>query len=185
MLGGGDGAPVKGRYSMKVMTRIVLGAVLSGACAVAWANEPVMVPGSVPYARENAIAGKIKHECRINEQLAQFIAEYAAENHVATQTIDVTSATMPGRVLVVEITHAVSRGNPFIGHRKSTSVRGALYQDGQKVGSFVGERDSMGGAFAGFKGSCSVLGRTVKALGSDIAEWLKAPTENAQLGDLE
>jgi len=30
-----------------------------------------------------------------------------------------------------------------------------------------------------------VLGRTVKVLGQDIAKWLKSPTMDAQLGDLE
>jgi hypothetical protein len=170
---------------MKNISKVALGAILSGACGVATAAEPVQVPSKVPYAENNDVAGKIKHECRINEQLAEFIVEYADENKVATKTVDATDATMPGRVLVVEITDAVSRGNAFIGHRKATTVRGALYQDGQKIGSFVGERDSMGGAFAGFKGSCSVLGRTVKALGSDIAEWLAKPTDKAQLGDME
>ena len=42
----------------------------------------------------------------------------------------------------------------------------------------------MGGAFAGYKGSCSVLGRTVKAMGKDVAQWLKAPTDEAALGDM-
>jgi hypothetical protein len=41
----------------------------------------------------------------------------------------------------------------------------------------------MGGAFAGFKGSCSVLGRTVEALGEDIGGWLAAPRDGASLGD--
>ncbi len=43
----------------------------------------------------------------------------------------------------------------------------------------------MGGLFAGFKGSCSVLGRTVKAIGKDIAEWLVNPVLDADLGDLK
>jgi hypothetical protein len=43
----------------------------------------------------------------------------------------------------------------------------------------------MGGAFGGFKGSCSVLGRTVKALGKDIAQWLVQPAKGSQLGDLQ
>jgi len=43
----------------------------------------------------------------------------------------------------------------------------------------------MGGAFGGFKGNCSVLGRTVKALGEDIAGWLTHPDKDGLLGDLE
>ena len=170
---------------MKHVMKAAFGAVLCVASIAAVASEPVKVPSSVPYADTGDVAGNIKRECKINEQLSDYIVEYAKDNHVAVQTVATTDAAMPGRVLVVEISDAVSRGNAFIGHRKATSVRGALYEDGTKIGSFRGERDSMGGAFAGFKGSCSVLGRTVKALGRDIAVWLVKPVDGAQLGDLE
>jgi hypothetical protein len=43
----------------------------------------------------------------------------------------------------------------------------------------------MGGAFGGFKGNCSVLGRTVRALGEDIAGWLAQPGKDGMLGDLQ
>jgi hypothetical protein len=78
---------------------------------------------------------------------------------------------------------AVSMGNAFLGHQKFTKVRGTLLQDGTKVASFKARRNSMGGAFAGFKGSCSVLGRTVEAMGEDIATWLTDPRDGASLGD--
>jgi len=67
-----------------------------------------------------------------------------------------------GRILYIEITNAISMGNPFMGHQKQVSVKGRLLEDGTEIGSFSGVRASMGGAFAGFKGSCSVLGRCVK-----------------------
>ncbi len=83
-----------------------------------------------------------------------------------------------------EITDAVSMGNPFLGHHKFTRVDGTLYESGRAVASFKGRRNSMGGAFGGFKGPCSVLGRTVKVLGQDIATWLKRPVDGARLGDM-
>ena len=39
-------------------------------------------------------------------------------------------------------------------------------------------------AFATFKGTCSILGRCVKALGRDVSEWLQHPSERAVLGDM-
>lgn len=87
-------------------------------------------------------------------------------------------------MLQVEIVDAVSMGNAFIGHQKYARIEGTLYEDGRKVASFKGRRNSMGGAFAGYKGSCSVLGRTMKALGKDVADWLKNPTDGARLGDM-
>jgi hypothetical protein len=154
-------------------------------CGAAQSAEPVKVPQSVPFAEDAEIAGNIKHDCNINQQLGQFIVEYAKAKNVAAETVAATDKTMPGRVLVVEIRDAVSEGNPFLGHHKSTSVRGTLYQDGALVAKFKGRRNSMGGFGAGFKGSCSVLGRTVKALGEDIAAWLAAPGDDALLGDLK
>ena len=89
----------------------------------------------------------------------------------------------PGNMLKVEITSAYSAGNAFIGHRKSTAIRGELYDNGTLLASFTGSRVSGGGAWAGFKGSCSVLGRTVETLGQDIVAWLKKPSDNAHLGN--
>jgi hypothetical protein len=154
-------------------------------CGVAHATDPVLVPLSVPFSEDAEIAGKIKTECHINDQLGEFIAKFAKEKNVATHSVQATNKDMPGRVLVVEIRDAISEGNPFIGHHKSTSVRGALYQDGTLLGNFKGRRNSMGGFGAGYKGSCSVLGRTVRALGEDIAGWMAAPSADAQLGDLK
>ena len=154
-------------------------------CGIAQATEPVKVPRSVPFAEDAEIAGKIKNECNINQQLGDFIIEYTKEKNIATEPVATTDKSTPGRVLVVEIRDAVSDGNAFLGHHKSTTVRGALYQNGEPVAKFKGRRDSMGGFGAGFKGSCSVLGRTVRALGKDIAEWLAVPSDGAQLGDLK
>ena len=41
-----------------------------------------------------------------------------------------------------------------------------------------------GGAFGGYKGTCSILGRCIKTLGSDIAKWLANPTMDAKLGNV-
>ena len=48
-----------------------------------------------------------------------------------------------------------------------------LFVDGVSKGEKIYHRDSMGGFGAGYKGSCSVLGRTSKALGKDFSVWLK------------
>ena len=163
----------------------VLALAFASASAGAIAAAPVKVPEKVPYAQDNEIAGNVKRECELDTLLGEAIIEYAADEKFAIDPVAATNPGMPGRVLVVEIRDAVSAGNAFLGHRKSTSVRGALYVDGAKAAAFRARRDSMGGAFAGFKGSCSVLGRTVEALGEDIVEWLKDPRDGAELGDLE
>lgn len=151
--------------------------------AVSAHADSVTLPRSAPYAADSHIAANIKTECDLPAKLPAYIAEYAKEKRIDTRFADQVAPGDPGRVLVVEIEEAVSRGNAFIGHQKFTRARGALYQDGEEVGNFIAQRYSMGGAFAGYKGSCSVLGRTVKAIGKDVAEWMAAPTKDAHLGD--
>jgi hypothetical protein len=163
------------------MNRLVIRGMLA-ACLLSTAvhAQSIKLQRPVPYAEDNDISDKIKTECRIGEQLADFIKEYGADVEFTTGPVDVNA---PGRVLHLEITDAVSMGNAWLGHQKSTKVKGVLYGDGQRIAAFKARRNSMGGAFAGYKGSCSVLGRTVKALGEDIAGWLKSPVDGATLGD--
>ena len=53
------------------------------------------------------------------------------------------------------------------------SVKAELFVNGQSKGYVNLTRNSGGGFGGGFKGSCSVLGRCTKALGKDIAKWLR------------
>ena len=66
---------------------------------------------------------------------------------------------------------------------KHTLIKGALYKNGKKQAGFTAARRSGGGMYGAFKSSCSVLGRTVKVLGRDVANWLKHPVDGAHLGD--
>lgn len=148
----------------------------SGTCLA----QSVTLQKPVPYAADNDIADAIKSECPLGEQLADFVKENAS---VPVEFADAAPTDAPGRVLHLEIADAVSMGNAWLGHQKFVKVEGALYQDGARVAGFKARRNSMGGAFAGFKGSCSVLGRTVEALGEDIGGWLSNPVDGAHLGD--
>lgn len=169
---------------MKIHNAIVA-LIGASACVLAQAAEPVLMPKPVPFANASQIAGNIKRECTIQDQLADYIGEYAAEKNIKVDFAATVTPQSAAQVLEVQIEDSESRGNAFLRHRKSTSATGTLYRGGERVGSFTARRDSMGGMFAGYKGSCSVLGRTVKTLGKDIAEWLAAPTMDAQLGDLK
>ena len=166
------------------MRRMMVLIALATACTMAHAADPVAVQSKTPYSDDALIAGKIKRECTIDTQLPAFVAEYGKSLGEDIQLADSVTANAKGRVLVMKIIGARSQGNAFIGHHKSITISGKLYQDGTLVGSFDARRNSMGGAFAGFKGSCSVLGRDAKALGKDVAEWLVHPAKGSMLGDL-
>ncbi len=149
------------------------------------ASGEVSVATVVPFAEGAVIAGAVRRECQLGEKLSSFIKEAGQENGVVVSQAAQPKSTDAGRVLIVQINDSMAAGNAFIGHQTYTTVKGTLYQDGTQVANFVGRRNSMGGAFGGFKGNCSVLGRTVEALGEDIGGWLAHPDKDGQLGDLE
>lgn len=155
------------------------------ACVTGLANaQDVKVAKHIPYQDDAEIQSNVRQECTdLGSKLARFIQEYAKAQKITVSLVDRLDTGAEGRVLKVEITDAVSMGNAFTGHHKFTAVRGELYENGELISSFRAKRNSMGGAFAGYKGSCSVLGRTTKVLGKDIASWLTHPAENARLGD--
>ena len=146
--------------------------------------DPIAMQGKSPFAENAHISQKIKTECvELQTKLPAYTEQFARSFGVDVKLKNSVNKTDAGQVLIVEITNAVSQGNAFIGHRKFSEVSGTLYRDGERVAGFIGARNSMGGFFAGYKGSCSVLGRTMKAMGKDIAEWLKDPQDEAELGD--
>lgn len=160
--------------------------VLAGALAPEIASAQggsLSIQRPVPYSKDGDIARKIREECKIDEQLADFLKEFAGKEGIEVAFSEQPVDPAKGRVLDLRITSAISLGNAFMGHQKSTTVAGTLHENGKQLGSFKARRQSMGGAFAGYKGSCAVLGRTVKVLAQDIASWLKSPTEGAELGD--
>ncbi len=147
---------------------------------------PVAIAKQTPFSEDADVQPKVKEACTaLNGQLPTFIEEFSKTSGVEVVLVDRIDTTAAGRVLKLELVEAVSMGNAFIGHHKYTKVRGTLFENGAEVADFRGRRNSMGGFAAGYKGSCSVLGRTVKALGKDIAVWLKSPVDDAQLGDLQ
>lgn len=145
--------------------------------APAFAQE-VKLASNVPFTEDNEISDAIKAECSLGTKLADSIKR----NGPSVVLVDAVD-TAQGRVLQLEIVDSVNMGNAFMGRQTYTKIKGSLWQDGAKVASFKARRNSMGGAFAGFKGACSVLGRTVDKLGEDVGGWLKAPKDGAALGD--
>lgn len=160
--------------------RFVWAAILCASFAADSAAQSVKMPSAVPYAEDNDISDAIKAECDLPGRFAEYIRKSSpVPVELTADPVDTAS----GRVLKVEIVDAVSMGNAWLGHQKYTKVRGSLWQDGNKLASFKGRRNSMGGAFAGYKGSCSVLDRTIEALGEDIGGWLSNPVDGANIGD--
>lgn len=145
-------------------------------------GKPINVAPKVNFGKELFVPPAVRAECRLDTQLPEFIESFA--RNAGVNVIKTGAAPGAGRVLKLEYTNIVGTAGGAYSGAKSVTVEGKLYENGKLIGSFTGRRVSGGGAFAGYKGTCSILGRCVKALGQDIARWLEAPSMNARLGDI-
>ena len=136
----------------------------------------------IPYADDSGATANVKEECALDTRLPEFIEKAAGRR------IDVVIGPAPeegaeGTFLYMEITHVLGFGGGAWSGPKSVTATGELVQNGEVIGSFTSSRYSTGGAFGGFKGTCSILGRCIQAMGKDIAKWFREPTMDALLGD--
>lgn len=168
------------------MTKQIIAAMAMLVVAqAAFAADGVTLKKPVTFNEDADISKSVLTECKLEDELPDAIVSSAKDNGLALDISSEATTAGPGRVLELEIYEAVADGNAFMGHHKSMGVKGKLYEAGQVVGSFKDRRISMGGAMAQFKGNCSVLVRITKEIGEDVGAWLKQPTTNAKLGDLE
>ena len=135
--------------------------------------DPLLVSPSADYAASSTVAENIKTECTL--PAAQTESVVAALNAAGIPAQAAPGAAVPakGRFLKLEITGAVSAGNAFTGRSKQVTTSAHLFQNGKEIGQTSKTRDSMGGVFGGYRGSCSILHRCTNTLGKDIAAWVK------------
>lgn len=144
--------------------------------------ETYTIVSPVPFAEGSQASNNVKEACTLDTRLPQFVADFAKRGVNVVIGPD-PGETVEGNILYLEITHVLGTGGGSWSGPKSVTVEGILKENGEVIGSFTGARYSTGGAFGGFKGTCGILGRCIKALGKDIATWLKNPTMNAMLGN--
>jgi hypothetical protein len=139
-------------------------------------NAPVAqlsIATEIPYMDESLIPGKILKECvSLGKTFSQSAETFGRKYGVQVDRKEHLTADSERDVLVLKMVTAVSAGNAFMGHHKSMTAKGELYRDGKLVRTVTKERSSRGGFGAGFKGSCTVLERTVETLGSDFIKWV-------------
>jgi hypothetical protein len=169
----------------KLCARIaVLAALALGVFALAEvptaAAETTKLQRTIPFAANAPVPAAVREQCALQTKVPEFVAQAAGSS---VELVDGAVDRKKGRVLELEITEVHAPGGGAFSGPKWMSVKGELYDKGKQIGSFRAKRYSTGGAFGGFKGTCSIIGRCTKAIGDDIAGWLGAPTQNAQLGD--
>jgi hypothetical protein len=137
----------------------------------------------ISFKNDAYIRDAVKQECDLDGKLVQFIEQFAAGQYANIVT-DSNTGSADAQVLTIEIEDVQGAAGGAWSGAKSVVIKGSLSQKGKMLGDFKARRYSGGGAFGGYKGTCAILGRCVKTLGKDVAEWLAHPISQAVLGDL-
>ena len=135
------------------------------------------------FAKSAVVPTPVQTECQLPEKLASFIESYVPKK--AFDAVQISDRGGSGKVLVVEITDLIGTGGGAWSGSKAVTISGKLMDGDKTIGSFIGRRTSGGGMYGGFKGTCSILGRCVKALGRDIGTWLKTPSTDSRIGEFK
>lgn len=167
------------RRSIPAATALAFLTVLT-ACEKKGTKAPGAADIAVPPATFSSTveAPKVIAECDLQNKLPLWLNEFAPNTAPG-------AGAGAGKVLTMEITHVMGFGGGLYSGPKQIVVKGSLSEGGQVKGTFEAKRTTVtGGAFGGYKGTCSLLHRTAKAVAKDVGEWLPSPTMDAKLGEL-
>lgn len=153
-------------------------------------SQPIQTSGTgtlvikpIAYKDDSYIRDAVKDECALDGKLSQFIKENAARQYASILT-DTETGPADAQVLTVTIDEVQGAAGGAWSGPKIVTITGTLSENGRTLGDFKARRYSGGGMFGAYKGTCAILGRCVKTLGRDVAEWAAHPTAHAVLGDL-
>lgn len=173
--------PCKGFLFVTFLSAGIVGSVIADEASDGSGGE-IKIASDIPFGESTQVRDAVRNECDLGGKLSGFIQRYGNGYDLnIVQSSDI--ANEQGKVLHVEISDVMGAGGGAWSGAKSVAIQGKLTENGKEIGTFHGSRHSGGGAFGGFKSTCAIFGRCVKALGRDVAKWLKKPSMNASLGD--
>ena len=144
--------------------------------------ETLTMSRPVDFADGVMVRDAVRNECRLQEKVPDYIAQFARGNGTQSVFSADEAAAAKGRVLFLEIIEVTEMGNAMSGRQKSMTISGELHENGQMIGSFRARRATMGGFMGGYMGNCSFFHRCARALGKDVSRWLQAPQMDSVLG---
>lgn len=126
----------------------------------------VTLSKKIAYEASSGVPAKVRSQCNLQTAIPAAIASSAK---------DVKLVDGHGK-LSLSISEVHAPGGGVFSGPKWVEVRGSYAGK-----SFRAKRLSVADPFSG--GTCGILDKIARALGSDIALWLEHPTANAELGD--
>ncbi|MBC7699617.1 hypothetical protein [Aquabacterium sp.] len=154
---------------------IIIGLLTSSAAALA-ANR-VLLETPITYAPGASVVEKVKQECQIENMLETRVGKaFGNLNKGGDSTISTgAQATDDAAVVRLRITHVLGVGGGAWSGPKAITIDADLIEKNKVVRHTKINRWTTGGAFGGFKGTCSILERSAAAIGKDLARWVRDP----------
>ena len=164
--------------------KTLLGSFLALSIAGLTHAETIVIDEKVVFAKGAEIRQAVKDECQLEQKFSRFLDEYMSGQGIAVVTANSSKAKGVDKRLHIEIDRVEGGGGGAWSGGKMVHAVGSLTEKGKVIGSFKVQRTSGGGAFGAFKGTCSILGRDVKAMAKDVSRWITSPSKDARLGEL-
>lgn len=158
------------------------GLILLPVCAVA-ASGTLYLQKRATFEKGLTVPGPIRTDCGLETKVIDFIELFTKEDFDRIEMVEEASAASSGKVLAITITGLAGEGGGAWSGPKHLTISGTLWQDGKIIGTFTAHRVTGGGVLGAYRGTCSLLGRCARALGRDVAGWLRNPSLDAKLGD--
>jgi len=132
----------------------------------------VGVPQKIEFAKTAPVPPRVREQCNLQTLIPGAIADHSSDAKLVEGAGD----------LALEITAVHAPGGWIFSGPKWIEVQGTLRRDGKSLG-FRAKRYSAFDPFSG--GTCGILAKIARALGSDIAVWLANPSDGVELGDAQ
>jgi hypothetical protein len=166
--------------ALTAVTLIVCPTLLSTARAA----DKLFVQTPAAYGGKASVDSKIKQECKLEDKVSAHLQDQLKGTFDVVPSRTLSDAG-GAKSLSLSIVNVQGVGGGAWSGPKGLALQGTLKQGGKTIGSFNAQRTSTGGAFGGYKSTCSIFERCTKELGKDVAKWLAAPTMDAKLGELK
>ena len=149
---------------------LLIPALMAPLSAAAEERVFVQVPAMIDPAA--AIPTAVRSQCAVDTLMGSYALSAIGKRVPAVQAA-ATSAQAGGDTFVqLTVLSVMGFGGGSWSGPKSMTIRAEVLKGGAVVGTTVLSRSSSGGAFGGFKGTCSILERVAVTLGKDVSGWL-------------
>lgn len=147
-------------------------------------GEPIAVQKNIPFSENSNVRDAVRAECKLQTKTPHYVEVFGKRKGLKIKLVEDLDTTNIDRKLHLTITEAHAPAGGGFSGLKWMIVEGTLTENGRKIADVKVRRNTTGGYFAAYKGTCDIVGRCTEAIGQDLANWLQDPTDGARLGDL-